>query len=98
MKANAIMRAMEKAEGRGMAEEALNNIPEGGKPAELPAMPETGAIGPPDVVPPVETGGQPEFDEATGLPLIVVDRLPDGFSNGDDDETDEDGDDMDYLL
>jgi len=96
MKADAIMKALGKAEGRGMAEEALNNIPEGGQPAELPAMPETEAMGPPDVTPPVETGEPPMFDEATGLPMIVLDKLPDTFRSGD--EGEDDGEDLDMLV
>lgn len=96
MKAEAIMKALGKAEGRGMAEDALNNLPDGGQPAELPAEPETGAKGPPETIPPVETGGAPEtpmgppmFDEATGLPMIVIDKLPEDF-RADDDEDDPD--------
>lgn len=53
-----------------MATEALGNLPEGGKPVDLPSHPEAEAGGPPDLIPPVEAGGAPEFDELTGLPLI----------------------------
>lgn len=97
MKAEAILKALGKAEGRGMAEDALNSIPEGGKPAELPATPETEAMGPPDVIPPVETGEKPLFDEATGLPVFVLDKLPEGFRSDEVDDDEED-DDLEMLL
>lgn len=91
MKADAIMKALGKVEGRGNAEDALNNLPEGGKPAVLPVTPETEAKGPPETTPPVEAGGPPElmppvaaggppmFDETTGLPMIAMDKTPEGF-------------------
>ncbi len=96
MKAFGIMKALAHATGRGMAEDTLNDLPEGGQPDDLPVPPETEAMGPPEIIPPVETGGQPEFDEATGLPMIVIDKLPEGFRSGEDEE-DED-DDLELLL
>ena len=95
MKADAIMKALGLAEGRGMAENALNAIPEGGMPDDLPEIPQPEAMGPPETVPPVDTGEAPQFDEATGLPLMVLDKLPEGFRSGDDD--DDDGGDVDLL-
>ena len=88
MKIDAIANALGKVEGRGMAEDALSNIPEGGKPAELPANPVTDAMGPPEIVPPVDTGEQPLFDEVTGLPVFVLDKLPEGFRSGEDEVDD----------
>ena len=79
MKVDGIAKADGNVDGRGMAHEALTNIPDGGKPAELPVTPETEAQGPPEVTPPVETGGAPMFDEATGLPLIAMENSPEGF-------------------
>ena len=79
MKADAIFKAHGHAEGRGLATDALNNIPDGGKPTELPAAPETEAQGPPEVTPPVETGSAPEFDLMTGLPVIAMENSPEGF-------------------
>ena len=89
MKTEAIMKALSKTQEREMAQEALNSIPEGGKPAELPVMPEAEPMGPPDTTPPVETGEKPVFDEATGLPVIVLDKLPENFRNEDDSEEDD---------
>ncbi|NNE80864.1 MAG: hypothetical protein HKN18_11400 [Silicimonas sp.] len=76
MKANAIMKAIGNAEGRGMAETALSNLPDTGQPADLPVQPEPEAMGPPDVIPPVEPGEAPEFEEFTGLPLVAIEHTP----------------------
>ena len=35
--------------------------------------------GPPETTPPVEAAGPPMFDGATGLPMIVVGKTPEGF-------------------
>ncbi len=91
MKADAILKATGNAGGRGMATDALSGLPDGDMPSELPAEPETEAMGPPYAVPPVETGEAPEFDEATGLPLIAMNNAPEGFpaegeSNGEADD------------
>ncbi len=93
MNAKAIMKALAKAD-KGMASEALNNVLEADQPGDLPAAPETEAMGPPDDLPPVETGEMPGFDPSTGLPTIVTDKLPEDFRSGEDDE---DGDDI-YLI
>ena len=90
MKADAIMKAIELAKGRGMAEETLGDLPDGGKPADLPVIPETDAMGPPAETPPVDTGEKPLFDDMTGLPVIVIDKLPESFRSGEDDESDDD--------
>ncbi len=91
MKADAIMKAIGKVEAGSKAEEVLSSLPEGGKPADLPTMPETEAMGPPEVTPPVEAGGRPDmtppvdaggppmFDAATGLPMVAMDKTPEGF-------------------
>lgn len=79
MKAEAIMRAMENAEVRGMAYDAMDSIPDGGQPSELPVTPETAVEGPPSDTPPVDTSGAPMFDGATGLPVIAQNNAPDGF-------------------
>ncbi|SMX24064.1 hypothetical protein [Boseongicola aestuarii] len=79
MKADAILKAIANAEGRGMATEKLSGLPEGGKPSELPVQPEPEAMGPPDTTPPVDTGEIPEFDEATGLPVIPMENAPQSF-------------------
>lgn len=79
MKATAISKVFGNADGRGMATDALTNIPDGGKPAELPENPEVEANGPPEFSPPVETGGAPVFDTATGLPMIAMENSPEGF-------------------
>ena len=97
MKTEAIMKALGLTEGRGMAQEALNNLPEGGRPAELPAQPEIEAGGRPDLIPPVETAQAPDFDEATGLPLIGQRHVFDGFP-GAAEETGEAGDVLDFLF
>ena len=97
MKMDAIMKAIEKAEERGMAEETLDSLPAEGIPADIPAAPNTEVMGPPEVTPPVESGELPEFDEATGLPFIAVENFPEQFpaeaeSHG------EVGDILDYLF
>lgn len=97
MKADAILNAIEKALGRGMATEALNGLPEGGMPAELPAQPETEAMGPPESIPPVETGEAPEFDEATGLPIIAMGHVPQSFP-AEAESNAEAGDVLDFLF
>lgn len=79
MKAEAILKALGHADTRGMETDALSSIPDGGMPPELPADPETEAMGPPDDTPPVETGEVPEFDEITGLPFIAMNNSPEEF-------------------
>ena len=97
MKADGISKAMEHAQGRGMADTALESIPEGGMPTDLPVAPETEAMGPPDVTPPVETGDVLEFDELTGLPLFAMDNVPNGFPA--EAESDGEADDvLDFLF
>lgn len=69
-------------------EKAAGMAGENGQAAEaLNAIPETPVAPPEDV-----TGGMPEWDDATGLPLIAVENIPEGIppDHGDicDDEDD----------
>ena len=57
----------------------MNGIPEGGKPTDLPANPETQAQGPPEPTPPVDTGSAPDFHDLTGLPMIAMENTPETF-------------------
>ena len=71
MKTDAISKAMANAADKGMATQALSNLPDGGAPTDLPATPDT--------TPPVATGSAPAIDEATGLPLIQAQNVPSSF-------------------
>jgi hypothetical protein len=97
MKMDAIMKAIGKAEGRGMAEETLENLPAEGMPTDLPAEPDTESTGPPDDIPPVETGEAPGFDDLTGLPFISMENTPDVFP-AEPENNDEASDILDFLF
>lgn len=72
---------------KGLAKAAEMAGENGAAAGALSDIPET-PMGPPEDV----SGGMPEFDEATGLPLIAADKVPEGFppDHGDlcDDEDD----------
>ena len=106
MKDFGLGKAMMNVMGKGKAEAALDAIPEGGMPEdvpvvpEMPEMPETEAMGPPADLPPEnEPMGPPEmmppggFNEEVGLPMVAIENTPDEFPG----EGNEDWDDEDVL-
>ncbi len=74
-----ITEALGHTSGRGKATEALDAIPDGGKPDDLPMKPEIEAQGPPDTLRPVETGEAPDFEFLAGIPMIPLENFPDDF-------------------
>lgn len=85
MKLEAITKVLQLLAGKEQALSAVGGIPDDGKPAELPAHPETEAMGPPENTPPVEAGEIPAFNLETGLPYVAMDRTPEDFPGDDDD-------------
>ena len=85
MKAGLLNKLIELVSNNPNAFSAVNGATEGGMPSDLPIGPQGEPMGPPEGLPPVDTGGIPEFNEETGLPYVAMEQTPDEFPGDDDD-------------
>lgn len=75
MKSDAIERALGLTNGKGAATDALNAIPDGGKPDDLPEESVFEFLGPPEQMPPDDAGNHSDFE----LPVAAAERSPETF-------------------
>jgi hypothetical protein len=86
MKAEALSKVLDLLSDKGQAAHVIEGVSVGHPPTELPDLPETEAMGPPEGMPPVDTDDVPSFDPSTGLPLVAIEHAPEDVPGLDDNE------------